>query len=111
MSSSQGRLWYQLYHSTRFYFILRTRRAIGVQGPCPFVFLDFHWILLGFSLLKGPFSDFSLDFAGFSLFKGPFSGSRFLIGLSDGRTRCHRSSGQCCASFVSCCSLLSAFGV
>ncbi len=72
MSSSQGRMWYQLYHSTRFYSILRTRRAIGVQGPCPFVFLEFHWILLGFSLLKGPFSGFSLDFAGIFSVEGTF---------------------------------------
>jgi hypothetical protein len=54
----------EVFLRTTFSFILRTRRAIGVQGPCPFVFLDFHWILLGFSL-----------------WKGPFSGSRFLIGL------------------------------
>ena len=35
-------LW-KFFLRTTVSFILRTRRAIGVQGPCPFVFLDFHW--------------------------------------------------------------------
>ncbi len=55
----------EVFLRTTVSFILRTRRAIGVQGPCLFVFLDFHWILLGFFSVQG-------TFLWFSIFNWPF---------------------------------------